>query len=104
MYTRRTRSRCRRFTTRIRSRHSRRTVPIHRSTNAFARGARTGVRIVRMPSAEHLIEPSCELAVAVVDQKADRLLALDERLDDVARLLGRPLTRRVRGDSRQIHL
>ena len=53
---------------------------------------------------EHLVEPSCELAVAVVDQKADRLRALDKRLDDVARLLGRPLTRRVRGDSRQIHL
>ena len=27
-----------------------RTVSIHRSMNAFARGARTGVRIVRMPS------------------------------------------------------
>src|SRR6266540_1003379 len=50
MYTRGTRSRCRRFTTRIRSRHSRRTVPIHRSTKAFARGAHTGVRIVRTPS------------------------------------------------------
>jgi hypothetical protein len=46
----RTRSRCRRLTIRIRSRHSRRTVAIHRSINAFARGARTGVRIVRMPS------------------------------------------------------
>ena len=55
--------------------------------------------------AEHLIEPSCELAVAVVDQKADRLLALDDHLDDdVARLLGRPLTCRVRGDTREIHL
>ena len=31
-------------------RHSRRTVPIHRSMNALARGARTGVRIVRMAS------------------------------------------------------
>jgi hypothetical protein len=50
VYAPHTRSRCRRFTTRIRSRHSRRTVPIHRSTKAFARGARTGVRIVRMPS------------------------------------------------------
>jgi hypothetical protein len=34
---------------RIRSRHSRRRVPIDRSMNAFARGARTAVRIVRMP-------------------------------------------------------
>jgi hypothetical protein len=70
-------------------------------------GARRPHRCADRPNAvgaEHLIEPSCELAVAVVDQKPDRLLALDERLDDVARLLGRPLTCRVRGDSRQIHL
>ena len=49
--------------------------------------------------AEHLVEPSCELAVAVVDQKPDRLRPFDERLDDVACLLGRPLTGRVRGDA-----
>ena len=49
--------------------------------------------------AEHLVEPSCELAVAVVDQKPDRLRPVDERLDDVACLLGRPLTGRVRGDA-----
>jgi len=54
--------------------------------------------------AEHLIEPSCELAVSIVDQKADRLRALDKRLDDVARLLGRLLTCRVRDDSREMHL
>ena len=45
-----TRSRWRRLTIRIRSRHSRRTVPIHRSMKAFAQGARSGVRIVRMLS------------------------------------------------------
>jgi hypothetical protein len=54
--------------------------------------------------AEHLIERRRELAVAVVDQEADRLRPLDERLDDVARLLARPLTGRVRGDARQMHL
>ena len=53
---------------------------------------------------EHLIERRGELAVAVVDQEPDRLHPFDERLDDVARLLGRPLTGRVRGDARQIHL
>ena len=41
--------------------------------------------------AEHLVEPSCELAVAVVDQGPDWV---DERLDQVPRLLGRPLTGR----------
>jgi hypothetical protein len=34
----------------IRSSNSRRTVPIHRSAIAFARGARTGVRRTRMAS------------------------------------------------------
>src|SRR4029450_12506752 len=34
----------------MRSSTSRRTVPTHRSTNAFACGARTGVRRIRMPS------------------------------------------------------
>jgi hypothetical protein len=33
-----------------RSRHSRRRVPNHRSMKAFARGARTGVRMIRRPS------------------------------------------------------
>ena len=37
--------------TRSRSRHSRRTVPTKRSAMAFARGARTGVLMVLMPSA-----------------------------------------------------
>jgi hypothetical protein len=68
--------------------------------NAFARGARTGVRMTRMPSERG----RRELAVAVVDHEPDRLDPADERLDDVARLLGRPLTGRVRGDARQMHL
>src|SRR5712691_9194590 len=49
--------------------------------------------------AEHLVERRRELAVAIVDQKPDRLRTFDERLDDVPCLLGRPLTRRVRGDT-----
>ncbi len=53
---------------------------------------------------EHLIERRGELAVAIVDQKPDRLRPFDERLDDVARLLGRPLTRRVRRDTSQVHM
>jgi hypothetical protein len=34
-----------------------------------------------------------------VDQEPDRLRPVDERLDDVACLLGRPITRWVRGDA-----
>jgi len=43
-------SRCRRPTISIRSSTSRRTVPTHRSATAFARGARRGVRRIRMSS------------------------------------------------------
>jgi hypothetical protein len=52
--------------------------------------------------AEHLVEGGGELAVAVVDQKPDWLGPVDEGLDDVPCLLGRPLTCRVRGDARQL--
>jgi hypothetical protein len=45
--------------------------------------------------AEHLVERRRELAVAVMDQEPDRLHAVDERLDDVACLLCRPLAGRV---------
>src|SRR5712691_9316752 len=53
---------------------------------------------------EHLIERRGEFAVAIVDQKPDRLRPFDERLDDVAGLLGRPLPRRVRRDTSQVHM
>ena len=54
--------------------------------------------------AEHLIEGGGEFAVAVVDQKPDRLGPFHERLDDVACLLGRPVAGRVRGDASQTDL
>src|SRR5260370_294297 len=54
--------------------------------------------------AEHFVEGRRELAVAVVDQEPDWFRAVDERLDHVPCLLGRPLSCRVPGDSREIHL
>lgn len=51
------RSRCRRPSTTIQSRHSVRTVFTHRSAKAFARGARTGVRMTSDAVAcEHRVE------------------------------------------------
>jgi hypothetical protein len=41
--------------------------------------------------AEHLVEGRSELAAAVMDQKPDGLGSVDEPLDDVPCLLGRPL-------------
>jgi hypothetical protein len=49
-YSRSTRSRCVRETIRIRSRHSRRTLPTQRSACAFARGAAIGARMTLIPS------------------------------------------------------
>ena len=43
--------------------------------------------------AEHLVERSCELVVAIVDQEPDRLRPLNERLDDVPALAGWPTPR-----------
>ena len=50
-YSHSTCSRCRRPRISSQSKHSRRTVPTQRSANAFARGARTGVRTTRTASA-----------------------------------------------------
>ena len=47
--------------------------------------------------AEHFIEGRRELAVAVVDQEPDWFRPVDERLNDVPCLLGRPLSCRVGG-------
>jgi hypothetical protein len=50
----------------IRSRHSRRQVPITRSQIAFARGARTGLLMTLIPSAaKDGVEGSGEFGVAV---------------------------------------
>ena len=54
--------------------------------------------------AEHLVEGRRKLGVVVVDQEPDWLRPVDERLDDVPCLLCRPLSCRVRRDSREIHL
>ena len=62
-----------------------------------------GVRVrVRRPNrrpdhldplgAEEFVEAAAELAVAIVDQEADRLLAVAERHQQVAGLLGYPGT------------
>jgi len=65
-------------------------VPTNRSAIAFAFGARIGVRMISMPSAKHLVEGIGELAVAIVNQEAQRALALPKRPGEVSRLLRDP--------------
>ena len=80
------------------SRHSRRRVPIQRSAIAFARGARAGVRMIRMSALfEDGVEGGGELAVPVADQEPELGGAVVEVHEQVAGLLGRP---RPRWDAR----
>ncbi len=77
----------------IRSRHSRRLVPMTRSQMALARGARRGL------CGEHGIERSNELLVAVADQELDPTRLFGELHGDVAGLLGHPISNGRRGDA-----
>ena len=71
------------------SRHSRRRVPMKRSAIAFARGARTGVRMMRMSApAKTASNGGGELAVPVADQEPEPVGAVAEVHQQVAGLLG----------------
>src|SRR5664279_2134485 len=99
MYSWTTAPRWRRPKMSIRSIHSRRTVPTKRSAKALARGARTGVRMIRIPSeAEDFVETQGELGVSVPDQKLDRKYSFGEHHAQVPGLLGDPRTTRTGGD------
>ncbi len=80
-------------------------VPTKRSAKALARGARTGVRMIRMPSVR---KTSSKAAVNLVsrspDQELDALSALAEFVRDVPRLLDHPGSRRVVRDAGDVHL
>jgi hypothetical protein len=73
MYSPRTSRRCRSPAISIRSRHSRRALPIQRSAIAFARGAYTGVRTVRTPMA---VNTALNAAVNLVSRSRIKPLAV----------------------------
>src|SRR6266511_3518265 len=78
---------------RQRSRQSLRSVRTQRSAQAFAFGACTGVLMTSIASLRKTSsEAAAELAVAIVDQEAERLLPAVERHQEVARLLRHPGT------------
>jgi len=86
------------------SRHSRRTVPIQRSANAFALGAPD--RDADHPGADgapHVVEGPGELGVAVADQVSDDAPGLLQFACEVAGMLGDPLAGRVGRDAAQVH-
>jgi hypothetical protein len=89
---------------RIRSRHSRRTLPTQRSACAFARGAAIGARITLIPSE---LKTSSKVAVNLLSRsrikKVRPLLLLGESHGQVARLLGDPGAVRVGGDADEVH-
>jgi hypothetical protein len=89
--------------TSIRSRHSRRALAIQRSAIAFARGARTGVLIVRADCSEHRVERDAELCVPVTDQELQALSMIFKVHQQVPGLLGHPRARGMTGDPGQVH-
>jgi hypothetical protein len=72
----------------IRSSSSRRTVPTHRSENAFARGARSGVRRIRMPWEPKIASKVAASFASRSDQEADLPDAVCQVHEEVPGLLG----------------
>ena len=74
-----------------------------RSTIPFARGARTGVRMMRMSApANNGVEAGRELGISVTDQESELLGAVTEVHQQVAGLLGDPSPAGVSGDPREV--
>jgi hypothetical protein len=85
------------------SRHSRRRVPMKRSAIAFARGARTGVRMMRRSAP---VNTASKAAVNLLSRSRikNRLLgAVAELHQQVAGLLSYPVPGRVGGNPGQVH-
>ena len=75
-----------------------------RSAIAFARGARTGARMMQNVGAgEDGVEGGGELAVPVADQEPEPVGAIAEIHQQVAGLLGDPGPGRVCGDPGEVH-
>src|SRR4051794_26703534 len=90
--------------TRMRSRSSRRTLPTKRSAIAFARGARTGVRRMRMSEAVNTAsERGGELGVAMADQEPEATAGVVEIHEQVAGKLCQPGAGRVRADPQDVY-
>jgi hypothetical protein len=97
------RLRWRRLRISIRSSSSRRMVPIHRSAIAFALGARTGVRRMRMSS---LANTASNMSVNLLSRSRIKNVkprqTVAEVHQEIARLLSNPGTGGVRGDAEEV--
>ena len=77
---------------------------MNRSAIAFARGARIGVRMIRMSAPDqHSVERGGELAVPVADQEPEPVGSVAEIHEEVAGLLGDPGPGRMGGDPGEVH-
>jgi|GEM_PF-6792596 len=85
----------------IRSRHSRRSVPITRSQTAFARGARTGVL---MPwAANTASKDAVNLVSPIPEEELDRASLLGKLHAEVAGLMCHPVGDRLGGHTGDPH-
>ena len=78
--------------------------PTKRSAIALARGARTGVLMMRTSiGGEDGVERGGELGVAVADQEPEAAAGVVEVHEQVAGLLGQPGAGGMRGDAEDVH-
>ena len=86
------------------SRHSRHSVPIQRSTMAFARGARTGVGMMRMSvPANTASKAAVNLLSRSRIKKPEPVASVAEANEQVAGLLGKPGAGGMSGDAGDVH-
>ena len=86
-----------------RSSSSRQAVPIHHSAIAFARGARTGVRRMRIPSlANTASKIAGEVAVAVLDQERELSRGPPRSIRSFRACWATQATAGVHGDSEEV--
>ena len=86
---------------RIRSRHSRLSVPTNRSANAFASGALIGVRTILRPSER--ITSSKRATYLAYRSREEAKTGRLPRAHEVARLLGHPGGVGIGGDAGEVH-
>ena len=95
---------CRWLMIRVRSRSSRRTLPTKRSAIALARGARTGVLMMRMSMAVKTASNAVvNLASRSRMRKPEAAAGVVEVHGEVAGLLAQPGAGRVGGDTQDVH-
>jgi hypothetical protein len=82
--------------------HSRRTLPTNRSAKQFALGPGRDLDHLDALGGEHRVKRRNELGIPVADEESERRRPVAQVDHEVAGLLGRPFTGRVRGHAEDV--